>query len=157
MSSEDKDYVIELTQDRELVKSILTDPDLYKLISDDFSPLAKDFEPIWDDSRIHLLVKKEDKVIGVTIGHFISGCCMVGHFNILPKYWGDNKDANRACIDWVFENTNAIKCIAFIPEYCKEVLKSALSMGCYEEGYIANSILKDGKLYGQWLVGIDSE
>lgn len=151
------DYVIEPTTDKVLVKSILTDPDLYKLISDDFSPPIEEFEPVWGDSIVYLLVKKEDKVIGVTVGHFITSSCMIGHFNILPEYWGDNKEANRACIDWAFENTNTIKCIAFIPEYCKEVLASALSMGCYEEGYISNSILKGGKLYGQWMVGVDSE
>ena len=148
-----KPYV-ERTYDTELVRLILSTTRLRMRISD--VPVEA-FDPENQHDIHYLVCRNGETVKGLVVFHtFNSFACCQGHVNYLPQYWGEPLyEYTKIAIEWMFDNTDYIKIVALIPDYYRFVLKHALAAGMKKEGYIANSVISNGKVDNMTLVGID--
>jgi hypothetical protein len=149
------DIEIERTFDTELVRSIMNDEELLKRSGDNL--MAEVYDPDKQRDIYYLLPKYKGKPLGVLVCHvFISTICYQGHVNYLPKYWGKNLEIfTREAIKWMFENTDCRKLVSLAPDSYPEVLKHAVKCGLKKEGYLKNSVLSNGQLDNQTILGIE--
>lgn len=145
---------VEQTHNFELIKQILMTPVLFDEIQDDGSCLPEEFEP--NPEWLYLLAKHDETILGLILLHDINSICVQGHINILPKYWGKRYDEIVIKgLQWLRENTKALKVIATVPEDCTHVLEATKRWGFKQEGFSPNSIKRKNKLQGRYLLGIE--
>lgn len=145
---------IKPTKDYQLIKSILTTPILYEEIVDDGVCSPDDFKvnPNW----LYLLAKDDETILGLILLHDVNSITVQGHINILPQFWGKRyDDVVKKSLEWLRENTKALKVVATIPEDCIEVLNAAKRWGFKVEGFSPKSIKRKNKLQGRYLLGIE--
>lgn len=146
--------LVERTRDTELVRSILSHPELFKR-----SNLANldQLDPENQTDIIYLLVKNNNDIVGLSIVHTFNNsiCCQI-HVNYFPEYWGNGlADYSNLTLDWIFDNTDYQKVVAFAPDYYPQVKKHCEACGLKLEGYLLNSVLSDGKLDNQSIMSIE--
>ena len=146
--------MIERTFDTELVRSIIGDKELFRRTGDES---INWYDPENQDDNYYLSVIRDNDVIGIILFHVtISPFCYQGHVNYLPKYWGSGlAEYTKEAIQWMFDNTNCIKVVAYAPDYYPEVLKHAIKSGLKIQGYLTNSTMIDGKLDSQTILGVE--
>ena len=147
--------IVRQTTESFLIKKILTDTELYKLISEDIGELSSDIDFSLLPNFYFLEAIKDDETIGIYVGHYFNNTTLQGHINILPSHWGDNVEVTGLCIEWVWNNTDYQKIIGFIPEDASVVIAHAISAGFSEEGRLKNSVVFNGNLQDQVIVGIN--
>jgi len=147
--------MIKRTFDAELVRSIIGNKELHKRAGKHIPVEA--YDPETQKEMYYLSVEKEGEVIGVIIFHiFNHAICYQGHVNYLPEHWGSGlAKYTREAIQWMFDNTECLKVIALAPDSYPEVLKHAGKSGLVTEGYLRKSIMVNGKLDGQTILGIE--
>jgi hypothetical protein len=145
--------MIERTFDTQLVREILSDEELRKR-GGKYIPVEA-YDPENQQELIYLLVKDEDKVLGVILYHvFNHPICFQAHVNYLPKYWGSGLiKYTLESVDWIYSNTDCQKIVALIPEAYPEVIKHAQKAGLKIEGNIEKSIMVNDKLDNQVIMG----
>ena len=132
-------------------EKVLRHPEIYAAIRDDGSPPANElFIP---DGWISVVVYIDEPVACFVL-HELNSATMVCHVQILPDYRYLSHDIGISVIGWTKENTDARKLIAWIPFDRENVKIFAESMGFAVEGISEDSIMKDGKLQPQWLMGL---
>jgi len=145
---------IKRTFDTKLVRSIIGETELFKRSGD---AAIEMYDPENQPELIYLTPMRAGEVIGITVFHVFNNMfCYQGHMNYLPQYWGTwlighTKDA----INWMFDNTECTKIVAFAPDYYPEVLKHTMRVGFEVEGYLKNSTMSNGKLDNMTLVSIE--
>ena len=147
--------IVDRTYDEPGIKSVITHPDIYPRLIDDFSPKAYDWRP----ARNRIYIKGEtDRIFGIVSAVPKSTIVYNVHINVIPEYRKDFAEefAHRA-IQWIWDNTEAKKLVAEIPEYHQNVVNFAQNVGFQIEGINLNSIQKDGKLYNQIYLGLSNE
>lgn len=152
---------VEQTKDSELINRILNDDSIHTLISDDGS---LEFETdmtssIEIDGVYFLKVVLDEEVIGVIFIHKVNHITCEMHMNILGQFCGKGNavTAGKLGLQWVFERTTFTKVVAHIPvnEESEKVLKVALKSGMSIDGTIKDSYMKYGKVYDQYILGIN--
>lgn len=146
-------------KDVEQVNRVMRHPSVYPdSIDDGCSPDANTFDagPLLESAGMYFL--------GWCVDAAWAGLWMLKPWNsttyeihtcILPPYRGQAaihaaKDAGR----WMFENTECRKIVTLVPEDNRPAMAYALAGGMEKEGVIKNSILKDGDLLDQTILGI---
>ena len=150
--------MIERTFDTALVRSIIGNTELFKRSGCTESKVnLKFYDPENQPELIYLTPIRKGVVIGVTVFHvFNNSFCYQGHINYLPEYWGTwLVGYTKEAINFMFNNTECTKIIAFAPDYYPEVLRHTLRVGFTVEGYLKNSTLSNGKLDNQTLISIE--
>ena len=80
------------------------------------------------------------------------------HTSILPDGRGSfGACAVKEAIEWIFNNTQAVKVIGFIPSFNHRALKYAKLCGFQQEGVVKKSYQKNGILYDQVVIGTGKE
>lgn len=142
--------MINPTTDYKFIKSVVTHPQVWSWVSDDFCHID-DFEP--DIHHLYLEV-----VDGERMGFFalkpINSIMWEIHTTMLPQAWGKTIDYAKSVLVWIFENTNCQKVVTFVPENNAKALKLAEKSGMTLEGFIQDSWLKNGQLHGQYILGV---
>ena len=112
---------VERTFDTDLVRSILSDPELKKRGGDYVDIEA--YDPANQPDLIYLTPKHNDTVLGVIVLHVLSHpICLQGHVNYLPKFWGMGlANYTKHAIQWVWDNTECSKIVAVAPDNYPEV------------------------------------
>jgi len=78
------------------------------------------------------------------------------HTAILPAARGQlGIDIGRNSVQWVWDNTGCMKIISWIPDFNRAAILYALKCGFKKEGKVTKSFLKGGRLYDQYVVGIE--
>lgn len=145
----------ERTFDYELIRSIITHPQIYPAIADDFSPKAGDYKPIESDGVWYVLVRDGDEVLGLWIFIPENGVTWKVHTCLLPTAWGSRaKVAAVQMAEWVWKNTPCKRIVTDVPEYNRLALFFALKAGMTRYGLNPKSYQKDGTLMGQVLLGL---
>jgi RimJ/RimL family protein N-acetyltransferase len=145
---------IERTSDIDMIKSIVSHNDIYPFISDDYSPLATDYEPIIDDSIYWLLIKNSGVLCGLFMIHQSNGITCELHTCVLPECRGSKTTLyTKKLFDWIFENTQFKKVITHVPSFNSAALLLAEKSGMTREGINRLSFLKTGQIYDQFLLG----
>ncbi len=143
--------LLRLKESREDAQRIVRRPEIYKTICDDGSPTAEDF--VIPEGWI-CVVAYVDEPAGCFVLHSLNSVTMECHVQILPEHRNLSAEIGRAVIQWAKDNTEAKKLIAWIPFDCENVKCFAESMGFKVEGVSEGSIMKNGELLSQWLVGL---
>lgn len=140
--------MIERTKDYELIKSIITHPEVYPYITDDYSAPSEEFEPIQDDNIIYLttyhglfaLIPQSNVMVDL-------------HTTILPEGRSRTISSAYEMFDWLSRNTDYRKIITHVPVDNKRAYYAAIKAGFTEEGVITKSVMRKGKLIDQYLLG----
>lgn len=146
------------TTDIDLVRSIITDPQVYRWVSDDASPEASDFQPAPADGDgvIYVLVES-----GAARGIFAffrqNAATTEAHTCVLPSMWGRTHLAARAAVAWVFENTTFLRIVTSVPDDNPLAARLATMAGMTHYGHNPKSFQRRGRLLGVDLFGISKE
>ena len=145
---------IERTSDIDTIKPIISHNDIYPFISDDYSPLATDYEPIIDNSIYWLLIKNSGVLCGLFMVHQSNGITCEVHTCVLPNHRGSKTTLyTKKLFDWIFENTQFKKVITHVPSFNSAALVLAEKSGMTREGINRLSFLKTGHIFDQFLLG----
>ena len=139
--------VVNPVSDMEVVKSILCDEWIYDRISEDGTPSAEDYEPPTD-----VLYLTDEALSGIMIFHPLNGSAHEMHIQMIDK--SKSMDFCQSCIKWFWNNSDAIKIIAQIPEIYPDVCRFAEKNGFVKEGVNRSSYRKNGEIYSQIYYGI---
>lgn len=133
-----------LTENQELIKSVLTEPTLWKVMYGQGT--CKDSFQV-DMSYQYLEVRNEE-LIGVFQIRALTKMLVEGHAYVLPKYWGTkySKLALEAGLKWLKKNTSYLKCFTDIPEDCKQVKQSLEKQGWKKIGMVKKGVIYNGRL-----------
>lgn len=152
---------IERTSDAELVRRILTHPQIYPYVSDDGSPSPEEFDPresVRNDAMYFLVPMAAERPAGLYVVYPHNLVMYEVHACILPEYRGSVAgEAARAMVQWVFERTPCRKLIALVPAFNRLAHQYARRAGFVDVGVITQSYLKAGVLYDQHLLAIEKE
>lgn len=144
------------TTDLAIVRRIMTEPTVYRNITDDGCPPASDFRPVEDSRLWYVLVSDGANVIGLFMFVPLNAATWEVHTCLLPVARGPlAHQAAWEVLDWLWRNTPCQRLITNVPAFNRLALKFAKEAGMQEFGFNPNSYLKGGKLHGQHLLGID--
>ena len=132
--------------------TILTDPDIYPNIADDLSGPVEDFD--LDFNFVPLVAYVDDKPAGCVTLRSRNGIKLEVHVQILPSYRHMSVELGMSMLDWIWTNTSAQKLAAEIAFKFENVKRYAEKMGFEVEGISTNSIMLDGQLTDQWIMGL---
>jgi len=148
----------ERTNDFHLVKKIATHPKLWPLISDDLSPDRHQWEPSQNPEIWYVLARGN----GVPMGLFVflpeNPVHWRSHVCILPEFWGDI--AAMACtlvFRWMWKLTKCERITGTIPISNRRAIAFAVRCGMTQYGVNPKSVLRNGRLEDQVLLGISKE
>jgi RimJ/RimL family protein N-acetyltransferase len=141
------------TTDKELIKSIITEPTLWKLEYGQGMNI-EDFEV--DESFTYLVIRENDDILGIFQTREITRILVEAHIYLLPKYWG--KDYSSRALNALFryyEHSNYHKVITDVPQCCSHVIRLLKKTGCKQCGYIDKGVIYNNKLMGLLLFSYD--
>ena len=145
------------TFDYELVKRIVTHPEVYPYLADDGSPTPEDYRAIEHEAIYYVLVERDDVPVGVLLFVPQNAVCYEGHTALLPEVWGEGGKIGQLVIEWMFANTPCRRIVGNAPLFNHRALQYAKKAGMQPFGVNAKSYLKDGVLYDQIVLGISKE
>lgn len=141
----------------ELVREILTTPALYRMITEDGSPLIEEFQPTEHPQVWNVLAYDGTELLGCFLFHPENSICWQVHTCLLPSALtvaGRSVEVACGLIRWIWENTRCLRITTHVPDFNRLALRFALKAGMIRFGYNDMSFLKNGKLYGQTYLGI---
>jgi len=141
--------IVKQTSNLEEVKSILIDPDIYARITEDGAPESIDY--IVPKNVIYIV---DEKSRALMIYHWLSDWCLQCHVQVIPRHRSIAYDFGQAALKWAWDNTEAVKIVAQIPEIYEDVLKFAEKSGFILEGINERSYVKNGNIYAQVYLGL---
>lgn len=145
----------ERTADFDLIRRIITHPEVYRFLVDDFSPEPEDWQPLASDAVWYIVAREESEDLGIFILLPERPIYAKMHVCFLPKAWGDRAGfAAKGIIPWIWQSTEFHRLVGEIPKYNERALRFAVLMGAKEIGVNQESFLKDGKLHDQVLFGL---
>lgn len=143
---------VERTYNKEAIKRIIFDPVIWDCIAEDGQAKA-DFEPDVD-SECWLLMSVDNEAIALYNIHALNGVTAQIHAHVLPEYRKQHsRETGRIALQYIIDNTDYQKIIAVIPETYDNVIKFTMSFGFVAEGVNRKSIMKNGELIDQWMLG----
>lgn len=147
------------TEDVDLIRTIMTHPQVWPHISDDASGAPEKFDPSGLVGKAHFLLAVDgDEVCGMYLVHRHNAVLYEVHTCILPHAYGERADAAaQALLDWVFAHTECRHLMTFVPKPNRTALAYAQRAGLQIEGNVPASFLKDGVAHDQTLLGIGKE
>lgn len=148
---------IERTFDVDYIRQCVTHPKLWEYLTDDGCPSPQAYIPIITDVVYWLKPAEDGNDLGVFMVHPHNYICYEVHTCLLPKIWGRSRECTVPLIEWVFKNTNCRRLITNVPNYNARALKLALNSGLVIFGTNEKSIIKNGILHDQIMLGISKE
>lgn len=104
---------------------------------------------------VYLLVRKDDKPIGVFILNSLSSISAQIHYALVEKYRGYGVIGMRKVYEWCLFNLPSLnKMVAEVATKYDDVYRFCKLVGFSDEGLNRQAFLKDGKIWDQHRVGI---
>ena len=158
VKQEQNKVAIQRLTDHLYVDAVMKHPDVYPWITDDFNPHPDDFdtESLIENEHLYFVgAFVDDAIAGVFMFHPMTMVMYGMHSAVLPKYrgWLSVRMAIGAA-KWVFRNTDCLKLITYVPAGNIAALALARRGGMKAEGVITESIMKDGAMIDQTILGI---
>lgn len=148
------DFNLEVTFDMDAVREIITTPEIWERASEDGID-SDTYYPSFDDFHVWLLVKRDNENIGVILVHNDNTTSVKIHPYLFTEYHSLGREMMKKLYEWILSLPERInKVLASIPENQRKVYNYVKKMGFKDEGFNRESFVKDGKIYGQWCVGI---
>mgnify|MGYP000329287161 CR=1 FL=1 len=135
--------IVQRTLDVGVCLSILTNPEIYDLISED----GATFDDIHVDViKNYWLSIYDKKLIGVMQIKPITSSCYEGHIHILKEHRKKySKEAGEGIMAWCKDNLNGTL-YAHTPSYCKNVINFLERFGFSNTGVLPKAWKKNGEL-----------
>jgi len=150
---------LEPIEDLEVVREILTDPEMWDRIREDDNEIEALNIPD-SDELLWLGVYTDDGLAGLFFIHNLNKTTIQLHAHILEPFRKQYaKEAGKLVITYfAYEMDDRInKLIAEIPVCYPDVYQFSLNNGLKDEGINRNSILKNGEFIDQHRLGITKE
>lgn len=145
------------TNDMNLVRSIMTSPDIWEQSVEDGSNISN-FYPSQDYLSVWLLVRLRDEIIGVMLVHNDTLCSVNIHPALLSKHKRYGRDMMKAFFKWFLTLPDTLtKVNCSIPDNLKMVQNFAKKVGFKHEGINRASFFKDGIAQDQIRYGLTRE
>jgi len=139
--------------DVDIVRAILTHPDIYDRIAEDGTAAAKDYYPDMTDG-VYLVGADGDDLVGLMAYEPINGVTWECHVQVLPKHRKTLADEfAQTALRWAFD-MGCEKIVAQIPVLYPNVRDFGIKHGFEVEGINRKSYMKNGQLYDQWYMGL---
>lgn len=135
------------TKDKSRIAKVTKHQEIWPRISEDG---MTDFHV--DPDHLYLM---DDDDIGLFVVHSINSVLFEVHIQVIPEARHSAMEFLVKVLAYVWENTNAQKLMAMIPEIYPDVIRFAIKGGFHVEGYSRNSYQKDGRLIDQTYVGLE--
>lgn len=120
--------IITQSVDYELIRQIMTEPQIWQEICGIYGGIIEEFQPIVD-GYIYLIGYDKLDIIGLFIIHPQDYGFMC-HVQVLPEKRKEYSfEFGKEVIQWTWDNTDINKLIALIPEKFKNVISFAESQG----------------------------
>lgn len=147
--------IVDLTTDMELVRAIMTEPDIWERAAEDGVEQDTWF-PGYDAMTAWLLCIEDDDIVGVILMHTDTSVSIKMHPYLRKEHRQKGRVMMKAFYEWVLEDTQSKmqKISVTIPINQAKVINFAKKVGFQKEGVNRDSYLKDGQLYGQQNLGI---
>ena len=143
------------TLDYGVAYGITSIPELFDCISED---TVDDYYPNVVDEYWVLMITESDLIAGCYRLNQVNARTYEIHAFIIPEFRNAySKLSGRAILKWCLENLDMDKLVANIPAKYKQVYHFTKSQGFKDEGFNRSSFLKDGKLIGQYRLGITKD
>ncbi len=141
---------LQLKISRSGARKVLEHPEIIDTISEDDGELDMP-----EKEHIYLCGYDHDHLVGCFIMHKQNKTTIECHVQVIPKYRVKMADEfGDAVIQWMWDHTDAEKCVAQIPFKYPNVKEFALARGFKVEGINRGSYRKNGELFDQWYMGI---
>ena len=139
--------------DKEWINKIFHADGVFDYISDDFSE-KNDIAGVFLE---HGIILNPEPGVVFTL-HKVNSITREIHVAATPESRGKRAiSAGKKVLKWIFENTDCLKLISFIPTANRHTILYALKNGFIKEGINEKSLMKGGKLIDQVLVGLTRE
>lgn len=144
--------IFSITEDMEKIKNVLCDPEIYERTSDDGSPELEDFNPIEPSEGVFYITDENNT--GIVFIHWMNYLTVECHIQILKEHRNKSEEFGHSALKWIWDNTEAQKIVAKIPEIYLDVIRFTMKGGFRFEGICEKSYQKNGILYGVVNLGI---
>ena len=149
------------THDASEIESVFKHKDVFPYLSDDYSsnPDDVDIKSVASNEGIYFIkASVNDDIAGMFMYHPHNSVLYEVHSAVLPIYRG-SKSVEMALksLQWMFKNTNCKKVITYVPRGNKPAFALARRVGMIVEGINRLSIMINGKLIDQKVLGITEE
>lgn len=147
---------IERTWDKELIRSILTEPRIWDTIAEDGQDAGL-FE-VDLNQNCFLAVAHEGICIGIYVLHAFNGCTLKIHANILPEYRKHfATESGEKVLEWFRDDApeKYEKLVAMIPVIYPNVYHFTKNRGFDDEGRLVNAYRKNGELHDIHILGLE--
>jgi RimJ/RimL family protein N-acetyltransferase len=143
------------TDDRELIREIVTDPDIYPHVTDDLSVSPEKYIPQFGEHIHWLLIRDGYGVCGCFMVHRLNAAQYECHTCILKGHRGMKAvEAAISAVSFVFNNYPCDTLITHVPEYNLAAYRLAESAGFTRIGTIPDGWRKNGELQPLHILGV---
>ncbi len=148
------EITLERTRDYGLIRELVTHPEIYPCVTDDFSPSADDWTPPQNERVWWLLAREGDELLGFFMLLEESPILFHVHCAFLPGARGARaRKAALAGLEWLWQNTKCLRLVASIPGWNKPAVFFARYLGMEIFGVNRSAYVKDGKIWNQIMFG----
>jgi hypothetical protein len=144
----------ERTTDADLVKAIVTHPQIWPKITDDNAGSPEDWQPSMSDAAWYVLIWDDEDLLGLWAFFPENSVTWKAHICFLPDAYGRSKWATMELFDWIWHTTECQRIIGEIAWSNRLALRMVISAGCVPFGIDSASFLKNGILEDRVAVGI---
>lgn len=144
---------IERSRDYALLMRIATEPTIYRLTSDDCSPLPQAWRIPEREDCIYLLARIDQQLLGFVAFYPVNGVSYEAHLCFLSR-GPVNQLAFAKMLGWIWGATKAQRLIGAVPSYNRLAIAFAEKAGFSAYGVNPKAWLKSGKLYSMICLGI---
>jgi len=152
------------TTDLSAVKRVVTTPEVWRRMVDDYAPSREQWEPNAEQSIWYVEVFSDDfhelqidrdvsqAEVGIISLFPQSPHWAEIHTTLLPVAWGRCVPIGKAFLAWCWENTPFTCLTTHIPSYNRLALRMAEQSGMHHAGLIHDSFKRGGKLHSQYIL-----
>ena len=143
------------TTDLALVRKILTSPDVYEHMGDDYTPPREEFDPNPHPDIVYLVAACWSAIAGLFLLIPKSRVCWELHVCMLPNATANEKwEAARGLVPWLSDNTDCRRIVAEVPRSNKPALiYGTHGIGMKYVGTHEKAFMKYGRLRDLIILG----
>lgn len=144
--------------DYELIRAVITQPEIYKFISDDGSPPREEYRPVESEAVWYVVVWDGNELLGLFMLVPENTVCWQIHTCLLPDAWGFRaQEAAKLLPAWIWEHTPCRRIVTNVPAPNRLALHFAVRAGMKIYGVNQASYLKHGVLCDQVCLGLSPD
>jgi len=142
-----------VTTDMELVRAIMTEPDIWERAAEDGVEMET-WYPGYDSMTAWLLCIENESIVGVILMHTDTSVSIKMHPYLRKEHRSKGRDMMRSFYEWFLKNTDSNKINVTIPINQRKVVNFSLKVGFKKEGICRQSHMKGGELHDIQHLGI---